>query len=696
MRKILFTLASIIMVATVSFADNALYIYRNDGNFNAFLDSDIDSMAYSTIDTAGVDHLRHVTQLIYTPDSLYQIPLSAIDSIAFTERPVKYTPQVVKITEEYFPYILSVDSLQIQFSTTLPSKLHPYKGDILLYEGFSDLFPNGFVGRITDITETSSATIVECEEVYIDEVYESLTFVSDYVLENTLDEISQYSLRQISPKAEGEASVALNLGLELSAGDVGSFSASYRGSLKVRAVINMSLTAPFYADLSCTSTHTFTGEVKLETKKKFFWNGDKSIKVFKATLPLPNCPVLKFDYVVAPFVKGELSGSLSATFETTSSTTNGVIFRGASAELYKRNNGNFPDPQLSSAFNIDGTLFGGAICSAYFGTVGNFLGLETNLYVGPKLTGNQSVDLVSLATESVYDAVKDAQIKVSLGAEMEAKAKLKLFQWSVDKVFAKTEFDAGLVKRYLYPLFEFSTPIDSIGNGILTLKTSRNLFMPVQVGMRLYDVENNLLATKYHSVYISDATQCSIQFDNIEPGIKYKCYPMLKIFGMEMQASPAKEFTRLDVDLGLSVNWAICNVGASSPEEYGGYYTWGETEEARMEWGGSWRMPTKDEFNELITKCTLTWTAYNGVNGCQVTGPNGNSIFLPAAGVREGTWFHSQGGFCYYWSGTYYGGIGNSAWFIYFPTSHSPLGLINASNGFTVRLVKERTQNVKN
>lgn len=204
MRKILFTLASVIMIASVSFADNALYIYRNDGSFNAFLDSDIDSMAYSTIDTAGVDHQRHVTQLIYTPDSLYQIPLSAIDSIAFTERPVKYTPQVVKITEEYLPYILSADSLQIQFSTTLPSNLRPYNGDILLYEGFSETFPNGFVGRITDITETSSAIIVECEEVYIDEVYESLTFVSDYVLENTPDEISQYSLRQISPKAEGK------------------------------------------------------------------------------------------------------------------------------------------------------------------------------------------------------------------------------------------------------------------------------------------------------------------------------------------------------------------------------------------------------------------------------------------------------------------------------------------------------------
>ncbi|MBQ4525000.1 MAG: hypothetical protein IJA00_02845 [Bacteroidaceae bacterium] len=134
------------------------------------------------------------------------------------------------------------------------------------------------------------------------------------------------------------------------------------------------------------------------------------------------------------------------------------------------------------------------------------------------------------------------------------------------------------------------------------------------------------------------------------------------------------------VDLGLSVKWATCNVGASKPEEYGGYYAWGETEEksdynletykwgngtdffmtkyctnsnhgivdnkivldpeddvAHVKWGGSWRMPTISEFKELIDNCTLEWTTYNGVNGQLVTGPNGNSIFLPAAGFRDGT-----------------------------------------------------------
>ena len=138
------------------------------------------------------------------------------------------------------------------------------------------------------------------------------------------------------------------------------------------------------------------------------------------------------------------------------------------------------------------------------------------------------------------------------------------------------------------------------------------------------------------------------------------------------------------VDLGLPTGtlWATCNVGASSPEEYGDYFAWGETETkevydwdtykwcegaenqltkycydsscgyngftddkteldleddaAYVNWGSDWRMPSLEQIKELKDKCTWTWTTLNGVNGREVTGPNGNSIFLPAAGYRGG------------------------------------------------------------
>ncbi len=162
------------------------------------------------------------------------------------------------------------------------------------------------------------------------------------------------------------------------------------------------------------------------------------------------------------------------------------------------------------------------------------------------------------------------------------------------------------------------------------------------------------------------------------------------------------------VDLGLSVKWATCNVGATSPEKYGNYYAWGETEAksdyswntykygtynyngdyskltkyngtdgrttleasddaAAKNWGDNWRMPTDAEWTELREKCTWTWTInYNGtgVAGYEVKASNGNSIFLPAAGYRHDDVLFDAGSFGCCWSsslGTDYPG---SAWIV--------------------------------
>lgn len=160
------------------------------------------------------------------------------------------------------------------------------------------------------------------------------------------------------------------------------------------------------------------------------------------------------------------------------------------------------------------------------------------------------------------------------------------------------------------------------------------------------------------------------------------------------------------VDLGLSVKWASCNVGAESPEEYGDYYAWGETEEkssytwsnymyfsnkngdnsvndgeitdigsnisgtsydvAHVKWGGNWRMPTWDEIKELCIKCSWEWTSVDGVNGQKVTGPNGNSIFLPATGLYlDGSEVYNHGSYGYYWSATLFEGTA-AAYILYF------------------------------
>ena len=184
------------------------------------------------------------------------------------------------------------------------------------------------------------------------------------------------------------------------------------------------------------------------------------------------------------------------------------------------------------------------------------------------------------------------------------------------------------------------------------------------------------------------------------------------------------------VDLGLSVKWATCNLGATKPEEYGNYYAWGEiatksdyswstykygtdraltkycndsgygivdkkaileaTDDAAIQnWGGNWRMPTDDEWQELIDNCTLTWTTLNGVNGCEVKAINGSSIFLPAAGYRNNVELCYAGSFGEYWSNSLATFYPDYAYFALFYSDYHNMSNSNRDFGRSVRPVVE-------
>ena len=153
------------------------------------------------------------------------------------------------------------------------------------------------------------------------------------------------------------------------------------------------------------------------------------------------------------------------------------------------------------------------------------------------------------------------------------------------------------------------------------------------------------------------------------------------------------------VDLGLPSGtlWAKWNMGATAPEEYGDYYAWGETETkkgygwynyehcdgtddtchdigaeisgtkydvAHVKWGGSWQLPTSKQIDELVKYCQHMVTTSKGVKGTLVTGPNGNTIFLPCAGFMSGTKLYGPGKYGLYKSGTRDGGDFRESWLL--------------------------------
>jgi len=211
-----------------------------------------------------------------------------------------------------------------------------------------------------------------------------------------------------------------------------------------------------------------------------------------------------------------------------------------------------------------------------------------------------------------------------------------------------------------------------------------------------------------------------------DPGREDKSGPEQTNQGDDTQKPETDPKEDEGVDLGLSVRWASCNLGASKPEEFGDYYAWAETEtyysslepltwkagasegyswssyrwagdypkfkkycptEAAIYWGKEgdpdnrtiidpdddaasvkigqgWRIPSKDEWNELINDCKWTWTTLEGVGGYEVAATNGNSIFLPAAGLFDAVNLLDPGSQGAYWSSSLNTALPENAWIL--------------------------------
>lgn len=176
------------------------------------------------------------------------------------------------------------------------------------------------------------------------------------------------------------------------------------------------------------------------------------------------------------------------------------------------------------------------------------------------------------------------------------------------------------------------------------------------------------------------------------------------------------------IDLGLpsGTKWACCNVDASLPEEYGGYYAWGETEEklsydwenyrhfdsstehcvyigddiagtiydvATVKWGDSWRLPSSEMVQELLDNCTSEWTSLNDVNGYLFTGSNGATVFFPAAGGCLYDEFLMDGRDGYYWASTLDPENGDQAYHLSFRSPFVQLQYAFHFLGLSVRAV---------
>lgn len=223
-------------------------------------------------------------------------------------------------------------------------------------------------------------------------------------------------------------------------------------------------------------------------------------------------------------------------------------------------------------------------------------------------------------------------------------------------------------------------------------------------------------------------------------------FDVMKIKDVSFRESSSVENDWVDLGLPSGTKWATCNIGASKPEEYGDYFAWGETSSkdyfdwGNYKWvnktepswsqinkytindgqleacwydsngkfigdkkteldteddaavvilGGGWRMPSHGQMKELVDNCTRQWTTQNGVNGILVTGPNGKTIFLPAAGYRARFNLNDAGSYGGYWTSSLGEGYSTfGALCLNFNSSEWKVSMNARNCGFSVRPVR--------
>lgn len=657
------------MPADAQTVGDAFYIYRNDGQFNAFFRDEVDSIAYSYYDADSVYYNDIVTQVIYTPDSIYRIPLAAIDSVGFVQPETILKPNVILMEKAGLSdYLKSVDGMTLFFYPSIPNSLRPKIGDVLFSTDFNNpLFEEGFVGKVLSTKMTADDFQVVCDSVYdIMDIFEQLISI-----EKVRDESAANSKAR---KVNGEwissrNTVNFNLGYKhpLSDGEV-SVSGSVDGTYIATVAYNITLKEQFI-NLKIHHDWQYGAHLNFKSSKGFgtLKGNVNSLPAFRFPAV---APVFKFQIGGCPFVKGE--GNIELDFSLNSPvhsylaevTYRNGHFSGSNKKQPVQGN-NYPS--FDTAFSLNGSVQTGYMVDFWLGTInaiGSYLRMGLDFYLGPKMTGDFTMKAGTTTPVNYYSMFKDSKFGLSLltvDYEFFGEAAFAGHQFP-KAMFCNGSFQSPLYHEwYILPEFSDLTVKQDVKNLSATISTTptRDILIPLSVGLGLYNKSGNLLDKKYQgSNYKRENEGYTIQqaFSSLEKNTEYTARPMIKILGGEVPALPTKDFKLADtscpdanhphwIDLGMpsGTQWRCCNEGASTPEAYGGYYTFGQVASA----------PTLDQIKEFINNTTSVWTTQNGVNGRKFSSKiNGGSVFLPAAGYRWYGFLRYVGSGGLYWSST--------------------------------------------
>ncbi|MBQ2949426.1 MAG: hypothetical protein IJE12_00035 [Prevotella sp.] len=664
--------AAVTLAGMAQTIGEAFYIYRNDGQFNAFFRDEILSIEYSNYDADSVYYDEIVTQVVNTADSVYKIPLATIDSVGFVTPETKCKQDVKNLEYNLLDYIIGAEGLTLKLKLETPSAIVPVKGDkLVLLEG-CDALPYGFSGVVSSIQTGNSSIDVICEQAYLEDLFDSFCSVST-VYGSTPDEETPASSRRRATYNPDDVVFSLgpfklNRSYDISQGiaydgDLAlSGGASY--SVEIQPTFRIHTFLIIGEGQGTYFSYRLTGDLRVTSQSSLYgvlsynhdWDGI-----------VASCPIPMTGNMVNFYINPGLFVRADATFTSSITSTQNYTFGSAFdfSSIGKNSikpsiGGRLASSSVDMTGSLDGSLAGGAYLEIGF----NLLSREIARVcvrgeMGGRASGsfvlrNSDIDNASKETK-IYERLKNSNIEVGSFVNVSLQASVAHtgngLTWELSEPIHTWNLVPEFSNTKLTQTSNSNTSVDAY------TELRGDCLIPVNVGYKLLD-DNNMEVANFDASasYTNKASKMEHTFTGLNKDKldSYTVYPKVKLFNQfDVLASPEASLKNTScpdsnhphwIDLGLpsGTQWRCCNEGASTPEAYGGYYTFGQVASA----------PTLEQIKELFNNCRSEWTTMNGVNGRRFIGPNGGTIFLPAAGWRIDGEFSGVGSNGYYWSST--------------------------------------------
>lgn len=567
MKKVIVSIL-LAMTAVMGFAQtvgDAIYFYRNDGDFNAFFRESIDSITYSNYDVDGNYYDDIMTQVVYTADSVYRIPLAAIDSVSFVNPETIYQPNVVLMDEKLLNYLQAADGLSLIFSSTIPQELRPESGKILFSSTYEHPLLDGvFVGRVKNVIEKDNGIFVECEEV------EDITDVVVQLvgIERLEDYGHQTSTRSLSDNFEIEKKkkdFGLKMKEEFGKGNEfsasGVFHLTYYGEAAYKIdLFTRIIDVKLYHDWNYDVDYDFKLEKELE------WPKDDSGYIWETPPLLIAGGILELRGEVSPFFKSNAEVEINGNYLSPDLS----YYTHLKYDKDKKNDNNENDPYYESqtielpskkgnnkgSFDGEVTLNGTIKFGEHLGfTLGTpkriraYAKAKMSIDMGIKVEGDINIK-GSTDKNSFYNSFKDCKLGFGPVVDFKLSGEAKGF-WSSEP-YEKTLFEKEYplrqyyYERYLLPEFSELKINKDIDNRSVTISTkpSRDLIVSFPVGVGIYDSKNNLIGPKYESgEYQMEGDDMTIEqtFPSLSLDESYTAMPMIN-FMFDIPATPTQSF----------------------------------------------------------------------------------------------------------------------------------------------------------